>query len=478
MVLEEQRGGPDQVVRSPAFFTGRRVARNPPGGGCSDADAVNIMAASTISWEADMFSAVDSTTPIPRWRSIPYLALVRWTLYAAALALAFAGLRWKAQSVPDIPVRKAFPPQGRNYADTIRAAGLLVREDHPIRLYDESEAATRDSVAANRLPLQIYHQFRTSPRFYAPALGWKDKFDLHIPEVTLARIAAAEARLAYFDGDHQGAARMLLDLYRFGQGFSRSGTIIEGLVALLIQQIALQELGPVVETGDEAALRVVRDGLAKAAAHNEPFRDVLRRERAAVLYRLQEWGRGEGYPDVGGSGAYGRLCQYTAIMSYQLNKRRELEHHNRLWDAIEQRATEPPSRRQALPSAAHDSVCGLIQPVFSTTFDSSDTVDALTSVLITRASVRLFSLKNGGRLPATLAEADVPGDWEIDPYSGKPLAYRRTPLNGSRLGFAVYSVGKNRIDDGGDTFRRDLTGLATWTARQRAKTANADRRAG
>jgi len=66
-------------------------------------------------------------------------------------------------------------------------------------------------------------------------------------------------------------------------------------------------------------------------------------------------------------------------------------------------------------------------------------------VLITRLAIRRFEIDQG-RLPGSLEELAprylpaVPRD----PFSGGPLVYRR-----SAEGYRLYSLGKNRLDDGG-----------------------------
>ena len=54
-----------------------------------------------------------------------------------------------------------------------------------------------------------------------------------------------------------------------------------------------------------------------------------------------------------------------------------------------------------------------------------------------------------GRLPATLDEvpSDLAPDLPLDPISAKPFIYRP---DADGRGFVLYSVGLNRVDDGGD----------------------------
>ena len=66
-------------------------------------------------------------------------------------------------------------------------------------------------------------------------------------------------------------------------------------------------------------------------------------------------------------------------------------------------------------------------------------------LILAEAAVRSYKLATGAA-PASL-ESLVPGYFSqvpIDPYSGKPLVYRCTAE-----GYLLYSVGSNRVDDGG-----------------------------
>jgi len=63
-------------------------------------------------------------------------------------------------------------------------------------------------------------------------------------------------------------------------------------------------------------------------------------------------------------------------------------------------------------------------------------------------AVRLHKHRTGN-YPRTLDELGL-GEMVIDPYTGKPFVYRVDPLKG----FQLYSVGSNRVDDGGRILKR------------------------
>ena len=75
-------------------------------------------------------------------------------------------------------------------------------------------------------------------------------------------------------------------------------------------------------------------------------------------------------------------------------------------------------------------------------------------------ALRQFSEHNG-REATGLAELKLPADATIDPYSGQPLK-----LKHSELGWVVYSVLENGVDDGGNFKDLKDYGVAPWKLRK------------
>ncbi|MBE2181338.1 MAG: hypothetical protein IAE97_12795 [Chthoniobacterales bacterium] len=65
--------------------------------------------------------------------------------------------------------------------------------------------------------------------------------------------------------------------------------------------------------------------------------------------------------------------------------------------------------------------------------------------------------------PSTLGELGVPPEMLRDPFSDQPLIYRRTPE-----GVTVYSVGKDRADNGGIRRKKDQPGDVVWSVQRPA----------
>jgi len=68
-------------------------------------------------------------------------------------------------------------------------------------------------------------------------------------------------------------------------------------------------------------------------------------------------------------------------------------------------------------------------------------------------AVERYRLKHDGALPTYLADvsAELSGGVLEDPFDGQPLRYKELPAGG----YVVYSVGSNRMDDGGEVKASD-----------------------
>jgi hypothetical protein len=121
---------------------------------------------------------------------------------------------------------------------------------------------------------------------------------------------------------------------------------------------------------------------------------------------------------------------------------------------------------QALDSATSMQVPGYVEAttgkqVFSAmllpkptefVFQGAGTVARL-RICQTVLAVERYRRKHGGALPDTLADvsAELPNGVPKDPFDGQPVRYRKLPA----AGYTVWSVGANRIDDGGSAASPD-----------------------
>lgn len=84
-----------------------------------------------------------------------------------------------------------------------------------------------------------------------------------------------------------------------------------------------------------------------------------------------------------------------------------------------------------------------IFPIFDEFFMRYETMVALTRLLGCVAAVRLHKMHTG-RYPASLEQLNL-GELTIDPFTGRSFVYRVD----ARKGFLIYSVGLDRVDNGG-----------------------------
>ena len=111
-------------------------------------------------------------------------------------------------------------------------------------------------------------------------------------------------------------------------------------------------------------------------------------------------------------------------------------------------------------STGHGKLADLLVPAARASFQANARGIAMLRSLRIYNALRQFSEQNGHEA-TDLAELKLPSEATIDPYSGKSLKLKHT-----ELGWEVYSVMENGVDDGG-TFK-DLKdyGVAPWKLRK------------
>lgn len=94
-------------------------------------------------------------------------------------------------------------------------------------------------------------------------------------------------------------------------------------------------------------------------------------------------------------------------------------------------------------------VSGILLPALANAFEKGAEAVARIRIARTVLAVERYRLQHGGALPVSLD--DLAGGVPADPFDGQPLRYKRLPARG----YAVYSVGKDRKDDGGEAKAAD-----------------------
>ena len=93
---------------------------------------------------------------------------------------------------------------------------------------------------------------------------------------------------------------------------------------------------------------------------------------------------------------------------------------------------------------------GMLLPALGKSVEKSAVSQAALRSAVVGCAVERHRLAHGKQLPATLDEL-VPAFLDavpLDPFDGKPLRYRATNDT-----YVVYSIGPDRVDDGGETQR-------------------------
>jgi len=225
--------------------------------------------------------------------------------------------------------------------------------------------------------------------------NWNKRFIAPVQQIRdLARAIDAECKAARSSGDKVRACTLALTNVRLGLMFQRGSTVIECLIGVAVQGLANQRLIELrSELSPDDARRVIA-AWDRALAEAESVHSIVNRD-AAMAER-----------------AYGWAARLANIVD---------------WAGFPE--------------------------VYSAVREADLRRQATTRLLQTDLAIRLYR-EDHGRLPARLLEL-IPSylsGLPLDPYSGESLIYR---TNGDE--FTLYSVGKDRIDDGGK-----LTNMRTY----------------
>ena len=210
----------------------------------------------------------------------------------------------------------------------------------------------------------------------------------------LARALLAEGKLAELEGRTSDAVKSYLDIVRLAEAASSGGIAVDFLVAWAWVNTSADALASMHETMKEKPYHKVIEALTAFDAHREPIEDIIARQ---VLWEEH---------------AYGKLGRVGKIIapSFDYGTR----------DALEKAAKQSQAKIRL-------SLCEL--------------------------ALRQYRLKHGLE-PKKLA--DLVPDYlpavPTDPFSGRPLIYRPTAS-----GYQLYSVGPDRVDDGGKPMQRKST---------------------
>ncbi|MCX7925239.1 MAG: hypothetical protein N2554_05450 [Fimbriimonadales bacterium] len=270
------------------------------------------------------------------------------------------------------------------------------------------------------------------------------------PELAqLRRIARAEAYLMRQDlkaKRYRAAVERAQRLMRLADQVRNGGALIQYLVGISINMIALRPLREELpRIQDRAALEAIVNLAREYEKRRVPIWQCMQHEYYIGLsvYRDFDQGRTESIEKASGGADTPRHALLRRIMV-----NRALPEYKRIMTrTIEELklpfAERPERTAESIEKELRHTLNHLLVPVYAEVSLKEIEEVAQARLLGVAAAVRLHKLRTG-KYPATLETLKL-GEMTTDPFSGKPFVYKTDP----RVGFLLYSVSRNRVDDGG-----------------------------
>ncbi|MCS7209576.1 MAG: hypothetical protein NZ874_08400, partial [Fimbriimonadales bacterium] len=266
----------------------------------------------------------------------------------------------------------------------------------------------------------------------------------------LARVENYLIRSALARNQQAEAVERATALAKFANQVAREGATIDYLVAQAIRNVALEPLHQNIQRlNNRAALEQLLKWAREDERHRPALDQILETEhhytRAMTLRVYQSYGQ---HTDPTNLEWWERMPVLPQVFV-----KSAIPEMERAWKQIKVYAAKPAHERRAsdFPKVRHP-YNEIVIPVFKEVIDREAAPAAKARLLGCVAAIRLHKQRTG-RYPASL-EALRLGELIVDPFSGKPFVYRVDP----RRGFMIYSVGADKVDDGGVVEPRDLYG--------------------
>ena len=272
-----------------------------------------------------------------------------------------------------------------------------------------------------------------------------------------------------YTGDVNAAVADCITLHKFAQQKEGKGLLVEQLVGTAIDGVSTVNAFTIMEKTD-----VSPDGLLKLQKEFEQSLTLRRPvinfdgEKAAYLDIVQRCftddGKGDGR--MLGHGlplmAAGKESFWAKYLTMQFPSRREtLANIEAFYANAESRMKKTPwemykggivQNRDGVENLNNIVLLGILTPAYDRIGQLSWRLNCHCKAVITMAAILRYK-KEKGAYPANLEELVIEKylkELPIDPFSDKPLVYKKTDGN-----FILYGVGENFVDDGGEVFRDD-----------------------
>ena len=326
------------------------------------------------------------------------------------------------------------PPVGRPWLELEGAEQLL--EDYGKSLEIMHRAAERGGAA--RYPVDC-------------GLGITTLLEHVQPLRSGARLLVLEAHVRAHRGDPQGAAESIHAIFMLARSLEREPFLVSMLVRIACDGIAREQLQSFLESVDfsDEDLRKLQEDL-RAADYHENLRQAMLGERVTGMMAIENPGSWEEGSDRGLLGTAWRLTQSDGAAFYLEHMSAMIAAAEMPWpEAIEEAARvdgqlEALGRGSFLTKIRH-MIPLLLAPALEAAFEAVARHVAMTGAADAAIACERYR-RRYGKLPERLEQLvpeflpEVP----VDPYSGQPLQYVVRDDE-----YLVYSVGSNRIDEGG-----------------------------
>jgi hypothetical protein len=265
----------------------------------------------------------------------------------------------------------------------------------------------------------------------------------------LARAEGYLIRSALAQNRQTEAVERATALAKYANQVSRDGALIQYLVGDAIRAIALEPLRKDIDRlSNREALEQLLRWAREDERHRPPLAGMLESEHHYNRAMIKQMFRNPQPMDPTDAQWWERMPFLPQVVI-----KTSIPEMERAWKQIKAYAAKPAWERKAgdFPTVRHP-LNAMLMPVFEEPIDREAAKTAIVRLLGCVAAVRLHKQRTG-RYPDSLEPLQL-GELATDPFTGKSFIYKVDP----RRGFMIYSVGMNRVDDGGVVAARDWFG--------------------
>ncbi|HUT94290.1 MAG TPA: hypothetical protein VMY37_32825 [Thermoguttaceae bacterium] len=266
-----------------------------------------------------------------------------------------------------------------------------------------------------------------------------------------ARLLSLEAWVRAHRGDPHGAAESIHAILMMARSLEREPVLVSMLVRISCDGIAreqLQSLLASVDFSDEDLAKLQED--LRAADYHEHLREAMLGERVTGMMAIENPGSWEEGSERGLFGTAWRLTQSDGAAFFLDHMGAMIAAAEKPWPEALEEAARAQDRLDALGrgpflTKIRHVIPLLLAPALGVAFEAAARHVAMTGAADAAVACERYR-RRYGKLPEQLDQlvpeflAKVP----VDPYTGEPLQYVVRDDE-----YLVYSVGSNRIDEGG-----------------------------